>query len=175
MKLIVGLGNPGPTYNANRHNIGFRFIEAIANANCSPSEKKAFSGFFSKISLSGSSVGLLKPLTFMNLSGKSVQQAMAFYKISLENVYVIHDDVEVPFGKLKLKRGGGHCGHNGLKSIDTLLGKNYWRLRVGVGRPTTQQPLADFVLQNFSSEEENAMNTLCLQAAQHIDLLFNNV
>lgn len=154
MFLIVGLGNPGAKYALNRHNIGFMVVDALATNYDFPSFQKKFDGQFSKLKIGDVEVGLLKPQTYMNNSGSSVQQAMQFYKISPENVWVIHDEVDLISGKLRIKKGGGSGGHNGIKDIDASVGPDYWRLRLGVGRPSHTGMVADYVLDNFSGEDE---------------------
>jgi len=157
MTLFVGLGNPGPAYANNRHNIGFRVIDKMVSmTSASNISKKAFEGelYRSKDYL------FLKPLTFMNLSGKSVSAVARFFKISVEDIVVIHDDIDLPFGEIRIKRGGGNGGHNGLKSIDAMIGKDYIRIRMGVGKPERKSQVADYVLSDFSSFEES--KTECL-------------
>ena len=150
MKLIVGLGNPGPTYSNTRHNIGFMVIDKLLdNLNCIDISKKSFDGKLYKCG----DVLLLKPTTFMNLSGKSVQSVANFYKIDLDDILVVHDDIDLPFGALKIKKGGGNGGHNGLKSIDSMIGKEYNRLRLGVDKPPKKEMVASYVLGKFSSKE----------------------
>jgi len=154
MKLLVGLGNPGPTYTYTRHNIGFltidKILEKISANNIS---KKSFLGELYKYK----DLLLLKPTTFMNLSGKSVQAVANFYKIKPEDILVIHDDIDLPFGGVKLKKGGGHGGHNGLKSIDSLITKEYNRLRLGVDKPEHKTQVANYVLSKFSDSEEKLL------------------
>jgi len=154
MKLIVGLGNPGPTYSQTRHNIGFMVIDSILNsANFNNISKKSFEGELYK---SGNLL-LLKPTTFMNLSGKSVQSVASFYKINLDDILVVHDEIDIPFGAIKLKKGGGNGGHNGLKSIDSLIGKEYNRLRMGVDKPERKEMVANYVLGKFNSKEQEVL------------------
>ena len=151
MKLFVGLGNPTPAYANTRHNIGWRVIdELVERYSASSISKSSFNGelYRSKDLL------FLKPLTYMNLSGKSVLPVKNFFKIELKDIIVIHDDIDLPFGALKYKIGGGHGGHNGLKSIDSAIGKDYLRVRMGVGKPQFKSQVADFVLSPFSKEEE---------------------
>lgn len=150
MWLVAGLGNPGASYEQTRHNIGFMAVDLLAgNSNFS----SKFQGHFANVTIGGEQVILLKPQTFMNLSGQSIQAAMTFYKIPPAQVIVLHDEVDLPLGKLRIKQGGGANGHNGLKDIDQRVGPNYWRIRLGVGRPTDQRPTADYVLARFTAEE----------------------
>ena len=146
MLLCVGLGNPGQQYLMTRHNIGFMAIDAIGCSYDFPSFKKKFQGEYSEHKINDTAVGLLKPQTFMNLSGASVQSAMAFYKLKSEQVIVIHDDLDLVPGQIKVKLGGGAGGHNGLKSIDQSIGNNYWRLRLGIGHPGDRHLVTPHVL-----------------------------
>lgn len=151
MTLFVGLGNPGPAYANTRHNIGWRVIdELVERYSASSISKNSFHGELYR----SRDLLFLKPLTYMNLSGKSVLPVMNFFKIPLENIVVIHDDIDLPFGALKYKIGGGNGGHNGLKSIDWAIGKDYLRIRMGVGKPKFKSQVADFVLSPFSDVEE---------------------
>ena len=150
--LIVGLGNPGSDYEQTRHNIGFMVVNAlIARHNASKLSSSSFSGELYKFQ----NHFLLKPLTFMNLSGDSVIKVKNFYKI--EDVVVIHDDLDLPFGTLRFKRGGGHGGHNGLKSIDSKIGKEYIRIRVGIGKPDHKGEVVSYVLGKFSQEQNRCL------------------
>ena len=151
MFLFVGLGNPGPTYENTRHNIGFRILDRLIEKEGA----RAISGskFDGELYRKGELL-FLKPLTFMNLSGKSVASIKSFFKIPLANIVVIHDDIDLSFGEIRLKRGGGNGGHNGLKSIDNLIGKDYIRLRIGVGKPEKKSMVANYVLSNFLEDEE---------------------
>jgi PTH1 family peptidyl-tRNA hydrolase len=158
--LVVGLGNPGKKYEKNRHNVGFMVVEHLARTHGMPDFKEKFSGVWTKGELSVGStrfpVALLKPGTFMNLSGDCVQPAAAFLKVEPKNVIVVHDELDLPWRDVKLKVGGGHAGHNGLRSlIDRLGGPDFVRVRVGVGRPPPgfKGDVADFVLQNFDTME----------------------
>jgi len=157
MKLIVGLGNPGPTYYKNRHNIGFLIVDKlIKEFNAIDISNKKFSGELYK----KGNLLLLKPTTFMNLSGKSVQSVAHFYKINVDDILVIHDEIDLPYGAIRVKKGGGNGGHNGLKSIDSLVGKEYYRLRVGVDKPQRKEMVASYVLSDFSQEEQKSLDKL---------------
>lgn len=150
MILFVGLGNPGDRYENNRHNIGFRVIDALVDHyGARDISKSAFHGKLFK----SNQLLFLKPTTFMNLSGKSLQAIKNFYKIESDNIIVIHDDLDLPFGAVRFKKGGGSGGHNGLKSIDSMVGKEYVRVRLGIGKPLYKSQVADYVLQDFSPEE----------------------
>jgi len=157
MTLFVGLGNPGSQYEETRHNIGFKVINKLVDDfGARDISKNTFQGtlFRSTNSL------FLKPTTYMNLSGKSVLPVKQFFKVELEDIIVIHDDIDLPFGAVRFKRGGGHGGHNGLKSIDAILTKEYIRVRVGVGKPEHKSQVADYVLHNFSEEEKKLLDIL---------------
>jgi PTH1 family peptidyl-tRNA hydrolase len=155
--LFVGLGNPGSQYEDTRHNIGFKVIDTLVNDFAARNiSKTAFHGELHRTT----STLFLKPTTFMNLSGKSVLPVKQFFKIELEDIIVIHDDIDLPFGAVRFKRGGGHGGHNGLKSIDAMVGKEYLRVRVGVGKPERKSQVADYVLHNFSDEEMQVLPKL---------------
>ena len=153
MRLLVGLGNPGARYARNRHNIGFMAIDAIARRHGFPAFRNRFKGELSEAPLAGMRRLLLKPQTFMNASGESVAEAARFFKIAPEDILVIHDEIDLRPGKLRVKRGGGNAGHNGLRSIDPMIGSDYWRMRIGVGHPGIKELVQSYVLQNFSSEE----------------------
>ena len=155
LKVIVGLGNPGPKYTETRHNAGFWFIEEVARKYSATfrSEKK-FHGEVAKISLEGKDIWLLKPDTFMNRSGLAVQSLLSFYRITAEQLLVAHDEIDLPPGTAKLKTGGGHGGHNGLRDIISQLGtKDFHRLRIGVGHPGSKDQVVDYVLHNASRDD----------------------
>jgi PTH1 family peptidyl-tRNA hydrolase len=153
MRLVVGLGNPGLRYARNRHNIGFMAADAIAWRHGLPAFRSRFNGEVAEGSIGGERVLLLKPQTFMNASGESVGEAARFFKIVLSDIIVIHDEIDLRPGKLRVKRGGGSAGHNGLRSIDALLGPDFWRVRIGVGHPGVKELVQPYVLHNFPSEE----------------------
>jgi PTH1 family peptidyl-tRNA hydrolase len=150
MWLVVGLGNPGSDYALTRHNIGFMAVDALAGPERFTSK---FHGESASRSIEGEKVILLKPMTFMNLSGKSVQAAMAFYKIPPEHIIVLHDELDLPLGKIRIKQGGGANGHNGLKDIDQMIGPNYWRIRLGIGHPGMKEQVHSHVLSRFTADE----------------------
>jgi peptidyl-tRNA hydrolase, PTH1 family len=153
VRLLVGLGNPGSRYARNRHNVGFMAADAIARRHRFPGFRSRFKGELAEASIGGERVLLLKPQTFMNASGESVGAAMRFFKILPEDVIAIHDEIDLRPGKLRVKRGGGSAGHNGLRSIDAEIGPDYWRVRIGVGHPGIKELVQPYVLQNFPSEE----------------------
>ena len=157
MTLFVGLGNPGPQYENTRHNIGFKVIDKLVNDfDAREISKTSFHGQLYR----SANTFFLKPTTYMNLSGKSVLAVKQFFKIDLENIIVIHDDIDLPFGAVRFKKAGGHGGHNGLKSVDSLLGKEYIRVRVGIGKPEHKSQVADYVLHAFNDEENKDMTLL---------------
>lgn len=156
MLLLVGLGNPGKQYAGNRHNVGFMAAERLREEASLPDFREKFSGVWTKGTAFGAEVALLMPRTFMNLSGDSVQPAAAFLKVEPKEIIVLHDELDLPFGEVRLKMGGGHAGHNGLRSIIGRLGTpEFLRVRIGVGRPPPgfQGDVADYVLSNFDTAE----------------------
>lgn len=160
MKLIVGLGNPGAKYSGNRHNIGFMAVDRIAADHGFTPWKKAFQGLAAEGRLGGEKVILLKPGTFMNLSGQAVQAAMTWHRISPADVIVLHDELDLVPGKARVKQGGGHAGHNGLRSIHAHIGETYGRVRLGIGHPGHKDAVADYVLHDFAKAELNWLDDL---------------
>jgi peptidyl-tRNA hydrolase, PTH1 family len=172
MRLVVGLGNPGSRYAGNRHNVGFMAIDAIARRHRISGFRSRFKGEIADGPIGGERRLLLKPQTFMNDSGQSVAETTRFYKIAPAEIVVIHDEIDLRPGKLRVKRGGGNAGHNGLRSIDALLGPDYWRVRIGVGHPGVKELVQPYVLQNFRSEETTSWVEPLLSAlAETIPLL----
>jgi PTH1 family peptidyl-tRNA hydrolase len=157
--LIAGLGNPGAQYQSDRHNVGFMVGEELRRRHHLPSLRSRFQGLTGEGAICGLKSVILLPMTFMNLSGRSVAEAMRWYKIPVENMLVVHDEVELPFGEARLKDGGGLGGHNGLRSLEqSLQTREFHRLRVGVGRPDSgRRPLADYVLEPFSEPREEVL------------------
>ena len=160
MKLFVGLGNPGAKFAHNRHNIGFMALDRIAEDHQFTSWRSKFQGHICDGTLCGQKVLLLKPTTFMNLSGQSVGEAVRFHKIPLDQVTVFHDELALAPGKLRLKQGGGHAGHNGLRSIHAHLGADYGRVRLGIGHPGHKDAVAGFVLRDFSKADQDWLAAL---------------
>ena len=160
IKLFVGLGNPGPEYEATRHNAGFWWIDTLARELKAPlSLDKAYHGQVARTTINGQNVWLLKPLTFMNLSGKSVAALARFFKIAPEEVLVVHDELDIVPGQVKLKFGGSHAGHNGLRDIHAQLGSaDYWRLRLGVGHPGVKAEVVNWVLKKPMLEHRQAID-----------------
>ena len=163
MKLFVGLGNPGPRYASTRHNIGWRVIDRlVSDTGARDISKSTFEGELYR----HGDLFFLKPTTYMNHSGRSVQVVKQFFKIDIEDIIVIHDDIDLPFGAIRLKRGGGHGGHNGLRSIDAAIGRDYLRVRIGVGKPEYKSQVADYVLHDFTPEETEHLDALITHAAE---------
>ena len=164
--LIVGLGNPGSAYADTRHNVGFRVIDALLrHHHCVSVFKAAFEGDLNKFS----DHFLLKPLTFMNHSGRSIAAVKRFYKI--DEVIVIHDDLDLPFGTLRFKRGGGHGGHNGLRSADAAISNDYIRVRMGIGHPGDRSRVSDYVLGGFTEKETPFLPTWIAKTAEAVEAL----
>ncbi|MBN7786927.1 aminoacyl-tRNA hydrolase [Ponticoccus gilvus] len=154
MQILVGLGNPGAKYAANRHNIGFMALDRIASDHGFGPWKAKFQGQIAEGRLGGDRALLLKPETFMNLSGQSVGEAMRFYKLEPGDVTVFHDELDLAPGKVRLKTGGGHAGHNGLRSIHAHIGEAYHRVRLGIGHPGRKELVAAYVLHDFAKADE---------------------
>jgi PTH1 family peptidyl-tRNA hydrolase len=155
IKLFVGLGNPGPEYEATRHNAGFWWIDALARElKVGLTPERAYHGLAARASIGGQGIWLLEPQTFMNLSGKSVAALARFFKIAPEEILVAHDELDFPPGQVKLKRGGSHGGHNGLRDIHAQLGSaDYWRLRIGIGHPGVKAEVINWVLKKPAPEQ----------------------
>jgi PTH1 family peptidyl-tRNA hydrolase len=153
MRLIVGLGNPGSRHAGNRHNIGFMAAGAIARRHGFAAFRSRFKGELAEGAIGGERCLLLCPQTFMNLSGESVLAAMSFYRIAPGDIVVIHDELDLRPDKVRVKRGGGNAGHNGLRSIDAMIGADYWRIRIGIGHPGVRELVHPYVLQNFPADE----------------------
>ena len=159
MFLLVGLGNPGSGYSNNRHNIGFKVLENIEKLYNTPKFTKKFKSEYTKLLFKENVFFLLKPLTFMNNSGIAVKEIKEFYNIDIRNIYVIHDEIDLDCGQIKIKNGGGHNGNNGLRSIDQYIGKGYNRIKVGVSRPSKlyeeniNENISNWVLSDFTSED----------------------
>ncbi len=154
MILLVGLGNPTPDSNDNRHNIGFKIIDAINQKFGLSKQKPKFKGLLTTGNISNKKVYAIKPLTFMNNSGICIRELIEYFKMDAEDVIVFHDDLDVDFSKIKTKFGGSSAGHNGIESIDKFIGKDYSRVRVGIGKPEKKIEVSDFVLTNFTEEEK---------------------
>ena len=173
MKIICGLGNPGREYERHRHNIGFMVVEALLSRARAELNHEKFQARVGQGTLGGEKVLFLEPQTYMNLSGRSVAEAARFYKVAVEDILVIHDELDLPFGRLQLKAGGGSGGHNGLKSTVSNLGEDsFIRLRFGIGKPqgpNAKERVAGYVLSNFDDGERRQLDDLIAQAADASD------
>lgn len=169
--LVAGLGNPGKKYEATRHNVGFGVAMELANRFGYPRSQQKFKGQFTDGRIGQSRVGLLCPETFMNLSGESVQPALAFFKLSSEQLIVVHDDLDLPLGTVKVKLGGGHGGHNGLRDISKRIGQEYIRIRLGIGRPAHKSAVSSYVLSQFSKADQQAVQWMLEDGAAAIEML----
>lgn len=170
VQLIVGLGNPGPKYEQTRHNVGFAFVDELARAHGALLKlENKFHGEAGKVSLAGRDVWLLKPNTFMNLSGKSVAALANFYKIAPESVLVVHDELDIPAGALRLKQGGGHGGHNGLRDIISQLGsKEFFRLRIGIDHPGNSRDVSNYVLSKAAPDDQRLIDDAISDALREL-------
>ena len=164
MLLLVGLGNPKPGDKNNRHNIGFRVIDAINKKFNLSKQKPKFKGLLTTGNINQHKVFAIKPLTFMNNSGICIREIIEYFKINVNDVFVFHDDLDISFGKVKAKFGGSSAGHNGIESIDKYMGKDYSRIRIGIGYPTEKIDVSNHVLEDFTKEEEG-----------NIDFITNNI
>jgi len=164
--LIVGLGNPGNEYHSQRHNLGFLCLDEIADMYAFPLFKPRFKGLWSEGSVKDHKIFLLKPQTYMNLSGQSVQQAAQFYKIPPSHILVLHDELDLNPCEVRFKQGGGNAGHNGLKSIDSQVGNAFGRLRIGIGRPQDKARVASYVLENIPKSEWDSFSKVLEEIAE---------
>ena len=171
MLLIVGLGNPGSEHAGNRHNVGFMVVDAIHRRHGFAPWRRRFRGDTSEGTLAGEKVLLLKPRTYMNESGGSVSEAAHFYKIEPEQIVVVHDEVDLPPGKLRMKAGGGTAGHNGLRSIGPAIGSDFRRMRIGVGHPGVKEMVPIHVLHDFTKADRKWLEPLIEAIAEHAALL----
>jgi PTH1 family peptidyl-tRNA hydrolase len=171
IRLLVGLGNPGARYERTRHNIGFMAADALVRRHGFAAWRSKFQSAIAEGSIGGERVYVQKPQTYMNLSGDAVGDAARFYKIARDEIAVIHDEIDLAPGKLKVKRGGGTAGHNGLLSIDQAVGEDFWRVRLGVGHPGVKELVHPYVLQNFDAEEMLWVTPLIDAVAEAVPLL----
>ena len=160
MLLLVGLGNPGPNNLNNRHNIGFKIIDAINQHFKLSKQKPKFKGLLTTGNIESQKVYAIKPLTFMNNSGTAIKELIDYFKINAKDVIVFHDDMDIDFGKIKAKFGGSSAGHNGIDSIDKNIGKNYSRIRIGIGKPREKSMTNKYVLSKFTKEEGKIVNNI---------------
>jgi peptidyl-tRNA hydrolase, PTH1 family len=176
MRLLVGLGNPGSRHAGNRHNLGFMAVDAIARRHGVSGFRSRFKSELADGPIGGERRLLLKPQTFMNDSGEAVAAAARFFKIAPAEIAVIHDEIDLRPGKLRIKRGGGNAGHNGLRSIDALLGPDYWRVRIGIGHPGVKELVQPYVLQNIPDGEMSLwVRPLLAAIAETIPLLLSDM
>jgi len=171
MFILVGLGNPGKEYENTRHNVGFMAVDEICYRYNFASFSKKFDGLIAEGKIAGEKVIALKPQTFMNLSGNSVHKLMSFYKVTPENIIVIHDDLDLALDKIKAKIAGGHGGHNGLRNIDSHIGKNYNRIRIGIGQPNQKTEVVNHVLNKFSKSETEIIEKNIRAISDNIEFL----
>jgi peptidyl-tRNA hydrolase, PTH1 family len=183
MLLFVGLGNPTPDSENNRHNIGFKMIDSINQKFGLSKQKPKFKGLLTTGNINQKKVYAIKPLTFMNNSGICIRELIEYFKIEVEDVIVFHDDLDIDFGKIKAKFGGSSAGHNGIESIDKFIGKEYSRVRIGIGKPKTKMDVNDHVLNNFDKDEmlelekitDNITNSISILIDKKLDLFSSTV
>ena len=173
MLLLVGLGNPNPNNTNNRHNVGFLVIDEINKKFKLSKQKPKFKGLLTTGNINEQKVYAIKPLTFMNSSGICIKELIEYFKIDVKDVFVFHDDMDIDLGKVKVKFGGSNAGHNGIESIDKNIGKNYSRIRIGIGRPQKDSTGADYVLDNFSNEEKDNMQEVAKNIIGSLSILIN--
>ena len=173
MLLFVGLGNPTPNSENNRHNIGFKIIDAINKQFGLSKQKPKFKGLLTTGTIGGKKVYAIKPLTFMNNSGICIRELIEYFKINPENVIVFHDDLDVDFGKIKTKFGGSSAGHNGVESIDKFIGKDYSRVRIGIGKPNRKKEVTEHVLKDFDDEEKIELENMTKTITNSIPILLD--
>ncbi len=173
MILFVGLGNPTPDSENNRHNIGFKIIDAINLKFSLSKQKPKFKGLLTTGNIGSKKVYAIKPLTFMNNSGICIRELIEYFKIEPENVIVFHDDLDIDFGKIKAKFGGSSAGHNGVESIDKFIGKDYSRVRIGIGKPVSRKDVVDHVLKDFDEEEKEELENMTKNITNSIPILLD--
>ena len=171
MLLLVGLGNPNPNNSTNRHNVGFLVIDAINQKFKLSKQKPKFKGLLTTGNIEEQKVYAIKPLTFMNSSGICIKELIEYYKIEVKDVFVFHDDMDIDIGKVKAKLGGSNAGHNGIDSIDKNIGKNYSRVRIGIGRPKNNSTGEDHVLDNFSVDEKQSVEEIINNIIKSLSIL----
>ena len=173
MLLLVGLGNPGPNNTNNRHNIGFKIIDAINSEFSLSKQKPKFKGLLTTGNIQDKKVYAIKPLTFMNNSGVCIKELIDYFKIDAKNVIVFHDDLDIDLGKVKAKFGGTSAGHNGIESIDKFIGKDYSRVRIGIGHPKNEIEISDHVLQDFNDEEKDELSSITENITKSLPILID--
>ena len=173
MLLLVGLGNPNPNNSNNRHNVGFFVIDQINKKFKLSKQKPKFKGLLTTGTIEEKKVYAIKPLTFMNSSGICIKELIEYFKIEVKDIFVFHDDMDIDIGKIKVKFGGGSAGHNGIDSIDKNIGKNYSRIRIGIGRPKKNSTGAEHVLDNFSNDEKGNLEKVTKNITESLSILMN--
>tara|TARA_B100000925_G_scaffold282108_1_gene254627 strand:- start:20 stop:580 length:561 start_codon:yes stop_codon:yes gene_type:complete len=173
MFLFVGLGNPTPNSENNRHNIGFKIIDAINSKFKLSKQKPKFKGLLTTGNINEKKVYAIKPLTFMNNSGICIRELIEYFKIEAENIIVFHDDLDIDFGKIKTKFGGSSAGHNGIESIDKFIGKDYSRVRIGIGKPNDKIAVSDYVLKDFDDDEKQQLEILKNNITENLAILID--
>ena len=173
MLLFVGLGNPNPDNSNNRHNVGFSVIDAINEKFKLSKQKPKFKGLLTTGKINEQKVFAIKPLTFMNNSGVCIKELVEYFKIEVKNIFVFHDDMDIDIGKIKAKIGGSNAGHNGIDSIDKNIGKNYSRIRIGIGRPKKNSTGAEHVLDNLSGDEKQSVEEVTKNILESLPILIN--
>lgn len=174
MRLLVGLGNPGSGYANNRHNLGFMTVDRIVERHGLGTWRTKFQGEISDGRMGGDKVSVLKPMTFMNESGRAVREAITFFKLNPEDVFVFFDEIELAPGKVRVKQGGGHAGHNGIRSLAAHIGEDFWRVRMGVGHPGQKDRVSGYVLQDFAKADQQWVETFVDAAADATPLLIED-
>ena len=173
MFLFVGLGNPTPNSENNRHNIGFKIIDAINRKFSLSKQKPKFKGLLTTGNINEKKIYAIKPLTFMNNSGICIRELIEYFKIDAQNVIVFHDDLDIDFGKIKTKFGGSSAGHNGIESIDRFIGKDYSRVRIGIGKPKTEIAVTDHVLKDFDEDEKEELKKITNSIIKSLSILLD--
>jgi PTH1 family peptidyl-tRNA hydrolase len=173
MFLFVGLGNPTPNSENNRHNIGFKVIDAINRKFGLSKQKPKFKGLLTTGNINEKKIYAIKPLTFMNNSGICIRELIEYFKIDAQNVIVFHDDLDIDFGKIKTKFGGSSAGHNGIESIDRFIGKDYSRVRIGIGKPKTEIAVTDHVLKDFDEDEKEELKKITDSIIKSLSILLD--
>ncbi len=173
MLLFVGLGNPTPNSQNNRHNIGFKVVDAINKKFGLSKQKPKFKGLLTTGNIGEKKIYVIKPLTFMNNSGICIRELLEYFKIEAEDVIVFHDDLDIEFGKIKVKFGGSSAGHNGITSIDKFIGKDYSRVRIGIGKPENKVSASDYVLNDFTEDEQKHLEKINNNIVKSISILID--
>ena len=173
MLLLVGLGNPNPNNTNNRHNVGFKIIDSINSQFKLSKQKPKFKGLLTTGNINEKKIYAVKPLTFMNNSGVCIKELVEYFKIDINNIFVFHDDIDIDLGKVKAKFGGSSAGHNGIESIDKNIGKNYSRIRIGIGYPDEKPGVPDHVINDFSDDEKESVGMVIQNITNSLSILIN--